>query len=404
MHQGQGIGGIAANRVSPAVAAALLCLVAAAGGFFLFRVVAGGWPYRPAVINDFSNFWVAARLAWLDQFGRIYDIGAYNTAMREFLPSMPAMRYAFAYPPSYLLVLYPLGGLSQPAAFVASNLAGVALLAAVLYASCPKLLVLPMAVLSPAVTLNLWFGQNGLLFGALAAVTLTMARSHPLLAGTALGMLARKPHFAAAIGLIFLLARQWSVLAIAAVAFVAVSTLSAVFFGPGLWQQYVAGLSQVAAVLDVHPSVRGSVFWMLSGSGSSPLVAAAGQAVVAVVAAAAAGRQWRGDSPMALRLATVAAALPLILPRLGTYDLVLPAVAAAALLHAGRGRPDYVILAMAFWLMPMVVQLALFLHLQILVVLSALLLVSCLQLALRFRRLPATDEPSALAPAASANE
>src|SRR5262249_23047072 len=158
-------------------------------------------------------FWLAARLAWQGAAGQVYDIDAFTRSMRQLLPYMPVGQYAFAYPPPFLLLVLPLGALSLPAAFLAWIAASLAAFAASLYAIFPRRAVLLAAVLAPGFTLNLWFGQTGLLCGALIGLAFALAPARPWLAGVALGLLVLKPHLAAAVAVVFLFGGRWATLA-----------------------------------------------------------------------------------------------------------------------------------------------------------------------------------------------
>ncbi len=380
--------------LSPPAARAVAGLVVAANALFLLRYVAEAWPFA-AIGNDFTYTWVAARLAWAGQAAAAYDVAGFTRIVHALLPAMPAGEYSLAYPPPILLLLAPLGALSLPGAFFAYMLGSAALFAAALWAVCPRRAVLAAAVLAPGVALNLWFGQNGLLFGGLLGLALAWARTRPRLAGVALGMLALKPHLAVALGLVLLLGRRWTVLAVAAATVAALGLLSVAVFGAAVWGQYLAGFGRavdLSSPVLQGLSVRGSVYWTLRVAGLASAPALAVQGAAAAIAAVLAGRSWRRGDPPAVALAVSAAALPLILPRLGTYDLAYFAVAAAALAAAAGGRRRPLGLALGFWLAPQLVQAAAVDDVQILPAVAVALLTLALRLA------PPAAKPAAAGP------
>jgi hypothetical protein len=368
---------------SPAVRRAVVALVVAANAVVLLRYLWGLWPFA-ALDDDFTYIWVAARLAWAGHAAQAYDVAGFTRTLRALLPYMPAGEYSLAYPPPYLLLAAPLGALPLTGAFFAWLAGSLAVFAAALWAVWPRRLVLVAAVLAPGFALNLWFGQNGLLFGGLIGLALAWNGRRPRSAGVALGLLALKPHLALALGLVLLVGRRWTVLAVAAATAVAAIGLSAALFGPDIWRVFLAGFGRAADLSSPvlqGVSVRGSVYWTLRTVGAAPAVALAAQAVTALVAALLAGRSWRRGDPPAVAVAVSAAALALILPRLGTYDLAFFAIAAAALAGAAAGRRATLGLALGFWLAPQVVQAGAVHDLQILPVVAVLLLIGALRLA-----------------------
>ena len=369
------------GATSRRTAIALLSAILAANGVFLLRYLL---PLGSPIGSDFTYFWLGARLAWNGDPVGVYDVAGFTAAMREALPYMPEGQYGFAYPPTYLLLLVPLGALPLGKAFQVWLAVSGAAFAAALFALCPRRAVLLLALLAPGFALNLWFGQNGLLFGACVAAALAMAGRRPSLAGVALGLLTLKPHLGAALALVFLFTRQWRVLAVAALTAAAAIALSAAAFGAAIWPHYrtaLASAADLSSPIAQGVSVRGSVYWTLLTLGASQAVAAIGQVAAAVLGLAAAVWAWRRPLAIELRLAVVIVALLMILPRFGNYDLACLDIAAVALLGTAHGRRGFLGLALAFWMLPQVVQMASVYNVQIAAPAAALLLLGCLGLA-----------------------
>ena len=347
-----------------------------ANGIFLGRFVWIAWPFQP-LSNDFAYPWLAARLLGADPSG-IYDPVAFSRAMTETLPAMPVGRYALAYPPPWPLLLAPLGGLTVNGAFWAWMAVTAALFAAMLAgAGCPRRFALAAALVSPAFALNLWFGQNGLLFGGLIGGVLLAAPKRPALAGAALGLVTLKPHLAVAVAAILLIGGCWRVLGAAAMTALGLALLSLLVQGPAPWLAYLANLASAVDLASPSlqgPSVRGSVYWTLNAAGVGSILAASAQTVAALLAAAWAGLLWRRKVAHGLKVATACAALPLILPRFGTYDLAFADIGAVALAVAAKGRRDWLWAALALWMLPQLAQLGAVMGVQVAAPLCAVVL------------------------------
>lgn len=323
------------------------------------RVIAG-WidPASQPLGNDFIAFWSAARLAVEGRPAAAYDMSVLTAVHQAAIPGVYDFVLPWHYPPTFLLVVYPLGLFPY---FVALGLflgvmAGFwAVLIRRMFAD-PR--AWAVAAAFPAGLWNLAAGQNGFLTAGLAGFAfLALDRRRPLLAGALIGLLAIKPHLAALFPLALLAERQWRSLAAAAVTVVVFSALSVAAFGWSTTAAFLHDLTLVPRQLENHeinwlqvPSVCVAALSL----GLAPRSAAIMHGGVALAAAICVWFAWRAETaPAEAKFATLSAASLLVSPYVFYYDLTWTGLAIAWLallgLRAGFRRGQREFLAAA-WL------------------------------------------------------
>ncbi|MCJ8238637.1 glycosyltransferase family 87 protein [Peteryoungia algae] len=204
----------------------------------LFVLNASGYQGAQRLLSidkDYANYWLASRLMLEGKVMNLFlghDI--YFAEMQAvFGPYYPWR--SWSYPPSYLLLIFPLGlmpyGLSM-LVFFAVTLA--------FYFHAISLLVqrvspLAVVLLVPFILGNILYGQNGFMTGALILYGLGLRDRHPILAGLAIGLLTVKPQLGLLFPLLLLYERRWLVLATAAATTIALLMMSALLFGLESW-------------------------------------------------------------------------------------------------------------------------------------------------------------------------
>ncbi len=290
------------------------------------------WSRKPVAL-DFSAFWAASRLAAAGQAVAAYDhtvIEPTERAANEMAPGY----LAFYYPPSFLLLILPLGLAGYSVALAAFLAAEMALVLAALRRILPEgWAVLPI-VSFPGFLMNGLSGQNGALSAAcFAGAALWLERS-PLLAGACLGALACKPQLFPCVPVALLSARRWRALAGCACSACGLSAASLLAFGGAAWRAFLANAPLARADIETiaikwpkMQSVYGAV--RLAGGTSSTGYAAQAVAtlsVLALLAIVCAQRPGR-----LLEAASLATAATLFTPFLYDYDLAILSVPLACL-------------------------------------------------------------------------
>lgn len=320
-----------------AVALALLPLTAAANALAIWADPALRW--RLPLGHDFPAFWSAARLWWQGGIAAVYDLPAYE-ALQASVATRPGL-LLWHYPPSFLLLILPLGLLPYAAAFWAFTLAGLAALLAALRGMLPDRLLWALALGAPVVAVNLNQGQNGLLTGA-ALVGALRAREagRGWLAALLIAALMVKPQLAVLVPVALVASRDWRLIGQTALCSAGFALAATAVAGLDGWRLFLNNLPVLGFAMetgDLWP--QSASLWAalrMAGIAASPAFAL--QAALALAAVALVWRTWRADLPGDLRLTLLLLASPMVSPYLFSYDLV--PVLAAVLLLAARGLRD----------------------------------------------------------------
>jgi hypothetical protein len=297
-------------------------------------------PLGRPIGNDFIAFWSAARLAVEGRAAAAYDPGAIAAAHLLAVPALHDTTVRWHYPPTYLLILFPLGLLPYLPAFGAFLAATIALWAALIRRMFADPRAWIVAAAFPAGLYNLGSGQNGFLTAGLAGFALIALDRRPVVAGVLIGLLAVKPHLAILFPLALIAERRWRSFAAAAASAVGFTALSVAVFGwatiPALLQDLATmrGLIESPSRWQMIPSVYVSA--LSFGLGAVPAIVL--HAAVAIAAGGCVWFVWRGAAPREAKMATLCAASLLVSPYIFVYDLTWTGLAIAWLATLGMRR------------------------------------------------------------------
>ena len=306
----------------------MLVLFAAYGAVYLATTGFGEQTHR---FGDAFALWSWGRFAVEHAAATIYDPQTLHAAQQA-LGMDPRDDYPFVYPPSFLLVLWPLGILPYGAAMAALFAITVPLY---LWATVGRRWRSPMmlaAVLAPTTTIAIVAGQTGFLAAAFLAGGIRVLGRRPLLGGFLLGLLTYKPQLGLLVPVALVAARQWRAIAAASATSILLALGTSLAFGAAAWpawldtMQHYAGIfaAQGSEITHLMPTVTAA----LTGVGMPPDIAQWVQAIAALGAALAVWRCFR-DGPGPLAGAALLVATFLATPYAFVYDL--PVVAAAVL-------------------------------------------------------------------------
>ena len=287
------------------------------------------------LVRDFLHFYTQGLITREHDVRALYDINAMAAVADRVVPGVPKAVFPPVYPPQVSLFFSPLARLSYlPAlyAWLGVTLVGFAACTFVVWrqSDLPRDSAWPVAALAlgaPGLHFTLSFAQASVLgLSGFTALWLALKRGHLFTAGLAIGVLAYKPQLGIVAAFVFLLRREWRVVA-GATTSIALQFLAAwAYWGGSVFQGYVRALWNLSSVFDamepnkdVAYSIR-SVFLALS---LSPRTALALSLVVSGVVIGAAVAAWRPAVPMARRYAGLVFASLLVDPHLYGYDLVL---------------------------------------------------------------------------------
>jgi hypothetical protein len=317
-------------------------------------------PHGKPVGYDFITFWSAARLALDGSPAAAFDANAIAAAQHQAVPAMGDTLFLWHYPPTFLLLVLPLGLLSYPAALVVFSGATAGLwagLVRVLFRDPRAWLV---AAATPAGLVNFVDGQNGFLTAGLAGFALVQLDRRPRVAGMLIGLLAIKPHLGVLFPVAFIAGRRWQALVSAALTAIVFTFAGVTVFGLPTTFAFLRDLPCLRDIVDRAGLPWGqmpSPYVLILSLRAPAALGALAQAMAALAAAACVWRAWRHDDvPFEARAAVLMTGSLLVSPYLFTYDWTWLAVALAFLailgLRDGFGRYERDML-FAAWLAPL---------------------------------------------------
>lgn len=205
--------------------------------------------------GDFYGFLLASKLAVSGQAAQLYDFQWFYSEMQRNVAGGSGF-YAWFHPPSLLVFLVPLSGLTYLQAYSLWIGAGGALSMLVSFSRKAPLRAFTFFIFAPATLVNLFYGQLGMLAAGLLYGGLRLLNRHPAWSGVLLGCVSIKPELFMLVPIVLIAHR--SILAfctcVATVAFLV--DASSIFFGSSLWWVY----------LETVPSLLSTV--MEKGEGS----------------------------------------------------------------------------------------------------------------------------------------
>ncbi|MGL4497146.1 MAG: glycosyltransferase family 87 protein, partial [Beijerinckiaceae bacterium] len=250
----------------------------------------------------------------------------------------------WAYPPPFHLLLAPLALAPPYGAYLLFTLGTLALYALTLHRIAGTDARLIALTIFPAILTAIVCGQNGFLTGALIGMAAMSLLQGSNSAGWALGLMVMKPHLAVTLGLMPVLMRRWTVVAIAAAVVLAACIAATAAFGLGIWAAFLGGVRETSGFLEAgrFPLYRMvSAYAFARSWGASATLAMTIQIVQALlVLAVLTVMQLRG-MPLRVTIGMAALLSPFLSPYAYDYDLPLVGIGLAILLPVLReqGRP-----------------------------------------------------------------
>ena len=326
------------RRFSPETVEKLIVVFAAVFGAYaalaLQYTLQGRQAYQ---FGDFYALWTSAVVTY--QGGAALNFDADALHLRQVAMGMNPHGYnPFPYPPTLLLWLGPLGGLSLGAAFyvfmIPQFLAYLAAMGAGRWREWPWTLA---AVVAPASAITLISGQTGFLSGALMVGGLRLLPTQPALAGVLFGLLTFKPQLGVLIPVALVAMGAWRAIAAACATALAGVLASGLVYGFGLWPLWAHSIIEYAhrfpPVVDYMPTIEANAVML----GAPAALAQALQIVVSLFVGATVWRAWRGGpTPRAAALLIVGTFLAT--PHAFNYDM--PMLTAALMFYLLERRRD----------------------------------------------------------------
>lgn len=289
--------------------------------------------------TDFVHFYALGSLALRGKSEVLYDYSALARETVALVPESRAVSYFPIYGPQVSLLFAPL------AAFPYATALGLWILLTILvYALCctavwrrcaalrsERATVVLLAAAYPAFLNLLAYGQNSAIaLACFTAAFLALRQKQPFLAGLAIGTLIYKPQLGLVAAFVFVLSREWRVVAGAVVSAVLQLGVAWAFFGAGVMAEYwdsVRRVGEISHLLGAKVFQMHSINAFLGLLLPWPRVVLVLYLVSAAAVIAAACYVWRMSAPLSLRYSFLLLATVLASPHLNVYDLVVLAPA-----------------------------------------------------------------------------
>jgi len=342
------------GRALMAVLIVALTAYLAAIALVLNSSVADGAAFR----IDFVAFWAAAKLAVAGEAIVAFDPQTL-VAAQALAPDPTRNIYPWLYPPSFHLLVTPLGLLGFSAAFAIFSAVSLGLYILALDGwAGPVRGGLALAVAAPPVAFTLIVGNTSLLWVAMLLFALSMlARGRPRSAGAMIALLTLKPQLGLLIPVALIAGRHWRATLWAAIATAAIVAVTIAVFGVGYWSEFFHTLARTTAAFAFEREItKTMITWYAFAIqlGASHEVALAVQAPSLALAAGSVGLLWsRSGVAPDLKIAVLCLATLSSTPYAYQYELVLAVAGALFLARAGIGRsPAGRAWLAAIWLLP----------------------------------------------------
>jgi Glycosyltransferase family 87 len=315
-----------------------------------------GRPRAPVAL-DFSDYWTASYMARRGEAAAVYDQARFKEAEHA-LTGVGGPGRPFLYPPSALLLDWPLSLLPYFLSVTAWLAVTLGLFLLVLYCVAPHPLTLFWALGFFGTFENFYLGQNGFLSAALLGGGLLLLSPTPFLGGVLLGLLSFKPQIATLIPLALLAGRQWRALAGCVVSAACLALGSLAVFGYGPWEFFFSNIGNSLNSLYNEASwfyKMPSLFAAARLAGLSVRVAWGFQGLAMLASVVLVVWMWGGKASPALRATALVAGILLFTPHIYFYDTCMLAIPLAWIWWEGNTRgwlPLEPFLLLLAWLMP----------------------------------------------------
>ena len=308
--------------------------------------------------TDYVHFWAASNLLWQGRPEAAYDLNQLR-AIPETILGTAGPNYAWLYPPTAFLVIFPLALFPYlPGLAIWLGITFCGYLSA-LWRILPNRWALVPMVAFPPVFITLGHGQNALLSTGLLGWGLTLLPRRPWLGGALMGMLIYKPHLGLMIPVALFSSRNWRALFGAGLSALGLIALSYVIFGAEVWKAFWGNHELTRIILE-----QGFTPWqkMISAFGAARMLGASTglawtiQIFISLLAATLVWRVWRKAGNPLIKAAALSTGALLATPLAWDYDATLLGIALAALVADGlrRGFLDWEVSILAWaWVTPL---------------------------------------------------
>ena len=223
--------------------AAVVSIIGMSYGAITFRQLAlNAQLFHP----DFYGIWSFSRFAHVYNVDQLYNDHALFAYQHKLALHFHGF-YPFAYPPCFLLVIWPLGFVNYGIALLLWNTLTFLMFALSIYGIILKVgikhnILILFVLLSPPSILNAVLGETGYLTASLLIGGFAVLQKRPAVAGIIFGLLAIKPQTAVLIPCALLGIGSWRAFVSAALTVTTLILLSGALFSYHLWLTFLDNL------------------------------------------------------------------------------------------------------------------------------------------------------------------
>ena len=286
-------------------------------------------PYDPVgylVGRDFVNTWVGGELALTREPQAHFAVDAYNGLLAEKFGGRYPL-HIWSYPPHFLLFTWPFALMPYMTAYVLYCVAGMLVYLVVVADGERRIDHLVLLALAPAVTVNIWCGQNGFWTTALLIGGLIQLDRRPAVAGVLFGVLSIKPQLGVLLPLMLVLTARWRAILFAAMTVAILLALATLAFGASVWTAYLHDAMPVQTNVFLRDyenfmTHMPTAFMNARVAGLSLPVAACLQAVLSLASVTAVVWTFRRSRDADLSNALLVTATFVVTPYAFNYDMM----------------------------------------------------------------------------------
>ena len=289
----------------------------------------------PPPFGDFFALWSYAKIAIAHPVTELYNFSTLH-ARQVALGMNPSRQNPFPYPPTFIVLLWPLGLLPYEVAYLVWTVGTLALFVWAVAATCSRLPLCVLGViLAPASAATIVYGQSGFFAAALIAAGIRIAGSRPILGGILLGILSYKPQLGFLVPIALFSAGFWPALRAACATVAGLAAFATLAFGWAVWPAWISMLPAYAEIFDTWPVQKftPTIIGNLQLVGLTLPMAKDIQALAAVVVAILVWGCFR-RKPTRLAAAALLVGTFLATPHAFLYDLPMVMAAVALFIQA----------------------------------------------------------------------
>ena len=283
--------------------------------------------------TDFLQFYVIGTVAHEQRWDDLYDVRAQSASTQALAPTSHETLFVPVQSPQMALLFAPLAVHRYIVALAMWLAATVLLYAAcclLMWRECKALhdhgyVVAASCLAFPGLFSVVLHGQmSGVSLTCLVAALVALRRGRKFAAGLALGLLVFKPHWAVTAGAVFLVAREWRVMAGLTIAAIGQVALTYALVGSSVMNAYWRVLRSLPRISELlEPTPGDSLKGLFQAFAPSAPVAFTLYGLAALVTLVLTARIWRSRVSFEVRYSAVVLALVLTNPHVYAYDLLL---------------------------------------------------------------------------------